>query len=132
MEDIRDRPAYVISFEPKSGPLPAKKRMDYALNKSAGRLWIDTETYEIAQLEFELLDRIKLWWGFIGSIKQTRGRLRREPVDGHQGVWLPRRFAIYMNGRILFKTLHRNEKMEWSGFRKLPERAQQAAVTGDP
>ena len=106
--------------------------MDHALNKSAGRLWIDTETYEIAQLEFELLDRIKLWWGFIGSIKQMRGRLRREPADGHQGVWLPRRFDIYMNGRILFKTLHRNEKMEWSGFRKLPERAQQAAATSDP
>ena len=49
MEDIRGRTAYIISFDPKSGPLPAKKRMDYALNKSAGRLWIDAKTYEIAQ-----------------------------------------------------------------------------------
>ena len=132
MEDIRGRPAYIISFEPKSGPLPTKKRMDRALNKSAGRLWIDAETYEIAQLEFELLDKVKMWWGFIGSIKQMRGRLQREPVDGYQDVWLPSRFDIYMNGRIFFKTLHRNEKMEWSDFRKLPEQAQQADATSVP
>ena len=128
LEDIKGRPAYVISFEPKSGPLPKKKRMDYALNKSAGRLWIDRETYEIAQLEFELLDKVRLWWGFIGSIQQMRGRLQREPVDGYRDVWLPRRFDIYMNGRILFKSLHRNEKMKWSDFRKLPEPAQHAAA----
>ena len=129
MEDIRGSPAYIISFEPKSGRLPTKKRMDRALNKSAGRLWIDAETYEIAQLEFELLDKVKMWWGFIGSIKQMRGRLQREPVDGYQDVWLPSRFDIYMNARIFFKTLHRNEKMEWSDFRKLPEQAPQADAT---
>ncbi len=129
MEDIHGRPAYIVSFEPKSGPLPTKKRMDRALNKSAGRLWIDAETYEIAQLEFELLDKVRMWWGFIGSIKQMRGCLQREPVDGYQDVWLPSRFDIYMNGRIFFKTLHRNEKMEWSDFRKLPEQAQQADAT---
>ena len=132
MEDIRGRPAYIISFEPKSGPFPTKKRMDRALNKSAGRLWIDTETYEIAQLEFELLDQVKIGWGLIGSIKQLRGRLQQEPVDGYPDVWLPSRFDIYMNGRIFFKTLHRNEKMEWSDFRKLPERAQQADATSNP
>lgn len=132
MEDIRGRPAYIVSFEPKSGPLPTKKRMDRALNKSAGRLWIDAETYEIAQLEFELLDKVKLWWGFIGSIKQMRGCLQREPLDGYHDVWLPSRFDIYMNGRIFFKTLHRNEKMEWSDFRKLPEQAQQADATSVP
>ena len=132
MEDIRGRPAYIISFEPKSGPFPTKKRMDRALNESAGRLWIDTETYEIAQLEFELLDQVKIGWGLIGSIKQLRGRLQQEPVDGYPDVWLPSRFDIYMNGRIFFKTLHRNEKMEWSDFRKLPERAQQADATSNP
>ena len=119
MVDIRGRPAYIISFEPKSGPFPTKKRRDRALNKSAGRLWIDTETYEIAQLEFELLDEVKIGWGLFGSIKQLRGRLQQEPVDGYPEVWLPSRFDIYMNGRIFFKTLHRNEKMEWSDFRKL-------------
>jgi hypothetical protein len=37
-----------------------------------------------------------------------------------------------MNGRIFFKTLHRNEKMEWSDFHKLPEHAQQADATSVP
>ncbi len=109
-----------------------KTTRNYALNKSAGRLWIDAKTYEIAQLEFELLDKVKIWWGFIGSIRQMRGRLQRAPVDGYQDVWLPSRFDIYMNGWIFFKTLHRNEKMEWTDFRKLPEQAQQAAVTSNP
>ncbi len=132
MEDIRGRPAYIISFEPKSGPFPTKKRMDRTLSKSAGRLWIDAENYEIAQLEFELIDEVKLGWGLIGSIKQLRGRLQQEPVDGYPDVWLPSRFDIYMNGRISFKTLNRNEKMEWSDFRKLPEQEQQADATSVP
>jgi hypothetical protein len=127
VENANGRAAYVVSFKPKADRLPVKKRIDRALNKSFGKLWIDIETYEIAQLEFELQEKIRIWWGFIGSISEMRGHLEQEPVNGDEDVWLPRRFRIYMNGRILFKSLHRNENLQWSDFQKL---SKQAFATG--
>lgn len=115
-EIIDKRPAYALSFKPKSDDLPIEKRIDRILNKSQGRLWIDTETHEILKLTFELQEKVRIWWGFVGSISTMRGELERAPVEGHDEAWLPKRFHVYMNGRALFKSLHRNEHVRWSDF----------------
>ncbi len=97
------------------------RRIDRALNKSFGRIWIDTQTYEISRLEFELGEKIKIWWGFIGSISKMRGQLVRQPVSGADEAWLPQRFHLYVKGRMIFKSLHANQKIEWSDFQQLPD-----------
>ena len=114
VEDLRGRPSFVISFEPRPGNLPVRRRMDHALNKSRGRAWIDRETYEIAQVNFELMERVRLWWGILGSISDATGRLERRPVAGD--VWMNTEFDVYFHVRVLFRTTRRNTTTQWSGF----------------
>ena len=114
VRDLRGRPSYVISFEPRSGNLPVRRRLDHALNNSRGEAWIDRETYEIAQVSFELMDRVRLWWGILGSISNATGRLERRPVAGD--VWLNTEFDVYFHVRVLFRTTRRNTTTQWSEF----------------
>jgi hypothetical protein len=53
-----------------------RRRIDRALNNSSGTIWFDRETYSIAKLNFELMEKMKIWWGVIGSISQMRGNFR--------------------------------------------------------
>src|SRR5215472_9965042 len=46
-ETINGRPAYVLTFTPKSDDLPVKRRVDRLLNKVAGKLWIDERENEL-------------------------------------------------------------------------------------
>ena len=114
VQDLRGRPSYVISFEPRPGNLPVRRRIDHALNKSRGEAWIDRETYEIAQVSFQLMERVRLWWGILGSISNATGRLERAPVAGD--VWLNTELDIYFHVRVLFRTTRRNQNTQWSEF----------------
>ncbi len=114
VRDLRGRPSYVISFEPRPGNLPVRRRIDHALNNSRGEAWIDRETYEIAQVSFELMDRVRLWWGILGSISNATGRLERRPVA--EDVWLNTEFDVYFHVRVLFRTTRRSTTTQWSEF----------------
>lgn len=84
------------------------------LNKSVGSLWIDTQSLEIARLEFELTDKVRLWLGIAGSISDMRGSFERRPVDAT--VWLPGKFELYMRARMLFRKLHLQQEVHWAEF----------------
>ena len=79
-ESLRNRNAYRIAFTPRDGPLPAQRRIDRALNKARGVIWIDQETSQLMRLEFELVERVRMWWGVLGTINRFRGSLDRAPV----------------------------------------------------
>ena len=112
--NLRGRPSYVISFEPRPGKLRVRRRTDHALNRSRGEVWIDTKTYEIARIGFRLIDRVRLWWGIIGSIPDATGRLERRPVADN--VWLDTEFEVYFYLRMLFHTTRQNTMTRWSEF----------------
>lgn len=116
-EPFRNRPSYRIAFEPRPGRLPVRRRIDYALNKAQGRVWIDRDTYEPARVEFELIDRVRLWWGVIGSIQHARGSLDRSPVMGD--VWARIQFESYSDVRVLFRRTRRAEFRQWRDFELL-------------
>ena len=111
---LRGRPSYVISFEPRPGKLSVRRRIDRALNKSRGELWIDQTTYEIARVNFELMGQVRLWWGILGNISDVTGRFEREPIA--EDTWLPTEIDIYFHVRVLFRTTRRAETTHWSGF----------------
>lgn len=113
-EPFRNRPSHRIAFEPRPGRLPVRRRIDYALNKAKGRVWIDRETYEPARVEFELIDRVRLWWGMLGSIQQARGSLDRGPVLG--GIWARIQFESYSDVRVVFRRTRRAEFRQWRDF----------------
>ena len=113
-ELFRGRPSYRIAFEPRPGRLPVRRRIDYALNKARGRVWIDRDTHEPARVEFELIDRVRLWWGVLGSIQQARGSLDRSPVLGD--IWARIQFESYSDVRVIFSRTRRSEFRQWRDF----------------
>ena len=123
-EPFRNRPSHRIAFEPRPGRLPVRRRIDYALNKARGRVWIDRDTHEPARVEFELIDRVRLWWGMLGSIQQARGSLDRGPVlgtagrsaDGAGGIWARIQFESYSDVRVVFSRTRRAEFRQWRDF----------------
>ena len=118
-ERFRNRPSYRIAFEPRPGRLPVRRRIDYALNKARGRVWIDRDTYEPARVEFELIDRVRLWWGMLGSIQQARGSLDRSPVLGD--IWARIQFESYSDVRVVFRRTRRAELRQWRDFELLDD-----------
>ncbi len=119
IRELRGRPSYVLSFEPKPGKLPVRRRIDHALNRSRGEIWIDQATYEIARVSFELQERVRLWWGILGSISNATGRFEREPVD--EDAWMATEFDLYFQVRVLFSTTRRGETTRWSDFQRVAE-----------
>ena len=118
-ELLHGRSTYVLRFEPKSDRLPVRRRIDYALNKSAGRMMIDEETYEVARVEFHLIKPVRLWWGLLGKLREAEGSLERQPVT--DGYWAPTELRTYVYGRILFSSFHRRRRTQWGGYRRWME-----------
>ena len=119
IRDLRGRPTYVVAFQPKPGKLPVRRQIDRALNKSRGELWIDQATYELARVNFELIGRVRLWWGILGSISDVHGRFEREPIT--EEVWLPTEVDLYFHIRVLFSTTRRGETTHWSDFERVAD-----------
>ena len=123
---IDDRSTHVITFEPKSGRLPIRKRIDYALNKSGGKIFIDAETFEVARVEFRLIEPVGLWWGLLGKLRRAEGSIARKRLE--DGYWAPTEFNMYLNMRILFSNRHYRRQSQWSDHRPWPEPAKEAAA----
>lgn len=119
IQDLRGRPAYVLDFEPKEGKLPTRRRVDHALNKSRGQLWIDRDTYEIARVTFELTEQVRFWWGILGSVSDANGHFERVPVADN--IWLASEFDVYFHVRALFSTSRRREATVWSAFKQVAD-----------
>ena len=113
-ELYRNRPTYRVSFHPRSDELPVRRRIDYALNKARGTVWIDRETYEAARVEFELIDKVRLWWGMLGTINHARGSVDRRPAL--DDTWVRVQFETYSDTRAVFKRTRRSEFRQWQNF----------------
>ncbi len=110
-ETWRNRSSYKILFRPRDGNLPVRRRVDRALNKARGQVWIDAETFEAARVEFELIDRVRLWWGALGTIVEARGSLDRAPVS--DDIWVQIQYETYTDVRVLFRRTRRAELRQW-------------------
>ena len=119
IRELRGRPSYILAFEPKPGKLPVRRRIDHALNNSRGEIWVDQRTYEVARVDFELLDTVRLWWGILGSVSEATGHIERRPIT--EAAWLPAELDIYFQMRVLLSTTRRAETTEWSGFEAIAD-----------
>jgi hypothetical protein len=122
--ELNGRRAYVLRFEPREGELPVRKRIDHALNNSAGRLWIDAQEFGVARIEFNLLRPVKFWGGLIGAIRAMDGRLEFTRLEG--GVWHPTHMEVRMEGRVLWNSLNQKMVMDWLDFQAADEAAKTA------
>lgn len=116
-EEVNGHRCWVIAFAPKPGDLPMRRRIDPALNKSTGRLWIAQDDYGIARLTFAMREPFKYWGGLLATINDTEGRLDFERVAAD--VWRPADFDLKLDLRILMvKSIRRHISKEWKDFRR--------------
>jgi hypothetical protein len=115
-ETLREHSCWVIRFEPREGKLPVKRRMDEALNRSTGRLWISQEDYGLVRVEFEMREPIRYLAGLLATIRNTVGRLEFDRIESD--VWFPTDFELKLDMRILFKNIRRNVVRNWREYRR--------------
>ena len=131
-EEVRDGyDCWIIQLVPRAGELPVNRRIDNALNKSTGRLWIAKEDFGLSQVEFEMNEPVRFWGGIAGELRNTAGRLQYTRTA--EGVWLPATIDIRLDLRIVFWNRRRHIVLEWDAYRPIPpdrtpaEARQQAA-----
>ena len=130
-EALRGRPSYRIAFAPREGDLPVRKPMDRALNKARGRIWLDRETREVARIEFELIERVRLWWGLVGTIHHFRGSMDRGPVL--DGIWASLQDENYGDIRFFFSRSRQASMRRWRAYEWTDtEATQDVSAAGNP
>lgn len=115
---------WIIQLVPRPGDLPVNRRIDTALNKSTGRLWIVKEDFGLNRVEFEMDEPVRFWGGIAGVLRNTVGRLQFMRTD--EGSWVPKRIDIRLDLRIVFWNLRRRIVREWDEYSLIPETDQQA------
>ena len=96
---LRGHICWKIDFEPKSGKLPMKERIDGALNKSTGRFWISQEDYGLVRLEFGMREPYKYWGGLLATINDTAATLEYKRIA--PDVWVPESFDLSFDIKVL-------------------------------
>jgi hypothetical protein len=115
-EVVGGRPVYVLSFQPKSKNLPVRRKLDYVLNRIAGKVWIDQEDYEIAEAEMRLTESAQLWWGLVASLRGFSAAFEQTRLP--DGCWFTKHFDTTIDARFLFSTIHQKQEAWFSDFKK--------------
>ena len=104
---------WVIGFEPREGRLPDNRRLDRAMNRSTGRLWIAQHDYGVRRAEFEMQQPVRWLWGIAGTLRRATGRLDFRRIES--GLWIPDRTLVEIELGVFFglKTIRRRVRNEW-------------------
>lgn len=116
-ETVGGRTSFVLSFEPKGPHLPEKRRTDRLVNRLRGRLWVDQDEDEITRVEAQIIEPVKMWGGLLATIRTFTMSFTQTRVE--EGVWLPGRFDLRIQGRVFIKSFHEHQVAESTGFKRI-------------
>jgi hypothetical protein len=118
-EQVRGRPAYLMSFEPDaSKDLPEDEDEDRFLNALAGKVWIDAEDHAIARIHARLIHTVRFGLGLLAYFKKIS--LKLDQSRHAQGRWLPHTTKTYVWGRsLLLKPIRLREQSRFVDFREV-------------
>ena len=104
---------WVIRFEPRDGRLPDNRRLDKAMNRSSGRLWIAQHDYGVRRAVFEMQRPFRWLWGIAGTLRRATGQLDFRRVE--PDLWIPDRTLVEIELGVFFglKTIRRRIQNEW-------------------
>jgi hypothetical protein len=115
-EVVEGRPAFVLTFKPKSKNLPVRRKLDYALNRIDGKVWVDQEDYEIAKADMRLTESAQLWWGLLASLREFT--LSFEQTKLPEGCWFVKHFDMRVDVRFLLARIHQKQEDWLSDFKE--------------
>ncbi len=112
-EEVRGHACWVVAFEPREGRLPDRRRMDKALNRSTGRIWIAQDDYGVARVDFTMQRPFRWLWGLVGTLRFASGRFDFQRLEPN--LWMPAVSRIEFDVRVLFgiKSIRRRIRTEW-------------------
>ena len=114
-EEVRDGyDCWIVQLVPRPGDLPVRRRIDTALNKSTGRLWVVKEDFGVSRVEFEMDEPVRFWGGIAGVLRNTVGRL--EFTRTAEGAWLRETIDIRLDLRIVFWNQRRRIVRQWTEY----------------
>lgn len=110
---IRGDACWVIRFEPRAGRLPDDKRIDKALNRSTGHLWITQRDYRVARITFEMYRPFRWLWGVAGTLRHATGQFELQWIQPN--LWALADSRIEFDVSVLFgiKSIRRRIRSEW-------------------
>ena len=112
-EELRGHDCWVIRFEPREGPLPEVRRMDKALNRSEGRIWITQDGYNMARVSFEMREPVRYMWGVLATLRSVAGQADFEMV--RSDLWMPKKLLLELDLTVLLgvKDIRRRVRNRW-------------------
>ena len=112
-EVVEGAVCWVIGFEPREGRLPNERRLDGALNRSSGRLWIGQHDYGVRRAAFEMQRPVRWLWGIAGTLRRATGQLEFRQIESN--LWIPDSTLVEIELGVFFglKTIRRRIRNEW-------------------
>ena len=122
-EAVAGTVCWVIAFEPREGRLPDNRRLDQAMNRSTGRLWIGRHDYGVRRAEFEMQRPVRWLWGIAGTLRRATGHIDFRQIESK--LWIPDRTLVEIELGVFFgmKTIRRRITNEWVEPPQLPSDA---------
>lgn len=112
---VRGDACWVIRFEPRAGRLPDDKRIDKALNRSTGHLWVTQHDYRVTRVSFEMYRPFRWLWGIAGTLRHATGQFDLQWVQPN--LWAVADSRIEFDVSVLFgmKSIRRRIRSAWIG-----------------
>jgi len=113
-----DRSTLVIAFKPKKDAKLETMAARMVFTKVEGTAWVDETDAQLARIEMQFIDDVKIGWGLVASISKNT-RMTREWRKLNNEVWVPRHNESVMNGRVLLaKAYNRRRVDDYMDFKK--------------
>ena len=122
-EWVRGDPCWVIRFEPRAGRLPDRRRIDKALNRSTGHLWITQDDYRVARVSFEMQRPFRWLWGIAGTLRHATGQFDLQWIRPDLWGLADSRIEFHLGVLFGMKSVRRRIRSEWDEQRQVDTEA---------
>ncbi len=103
-EDINGIPCLRVEFQPGSTESGSNKLFERVLDRLGGVFWIDESDYALARADLELLEKVSLWGGLLGTLEQMRLRIDR--TRDQAGQWRDHAIDARFVGRAVARQIN--------------------------
>ena len=109
---VRGESCWVIRFAPRAGRLPDERRIDKALNRSNGHLWITKDDYRVTRVTFKMQRPFRWLWGMAGTLRHAAGQFDLQWI--RPDLWTLANSRIEFDVSVLFgmKSIRRRVRSE--------------------